>query len=88
MGSQKDKIKTILSEYSNLPKSDITEKDSLDNLGIDSLSLVEIIFDLEEEFDVRVPEEAALTDMGLTMTKVNDIDQLITVLLAQEASNE
>jgi acyl carrier protein len=31
----------------------------LDDLGADSLDLVELVMELEEEFDVRIPDEEA-----------------------------
>ncbi len=52
------KIIPILSEYSCLDARDINPEDALENLDIDSLSLVEIIFDLEELFDIKIPDEA------------------------------
>ena len=37
---------------------DVTEDSTLEDLGIDSLGLVESIFAIEEEFDISVPFNA------------------------------
>ncbi|HEY2185604.1 MAG TPA: phosphopantetheine-binding protein [Xanthobacteraceae bacterium] len=36
-------------------KRDLNMADRLEDLGIDSFSAVEMIFDLEEKFDVQIP---------------------------------
>lgn len=80
-----DKIIPILAEYSSLSADEITPEDNLDALDIDSLSLVEIIFDLEELFDIKVPDEAELNSMGLSMTNVKSIAVLVEQLLNEQA---
>ncbi len=76
-----NKIIPILAEYSTLNVEDIHREDSLENLQIDSLSLVEIIFDLEEQFDIKIPDEAELNEMGLSMEDVGNIETLVLTLL-------
>jgi len=39
-------------------KTYILESDFIDDLGADSLYLNEIVYEIEEEFDLRVPDEA------------------------------
>lgn len=48
----------ILAEQAMLDAGDINMTDSLNDLGIDSLGLVETIFAIEERFDVSVPFNA------------------------------
>ena len=48
----KNKIIKILSEQTLLDPSEIEENLSLEDLGIDSLALVEIVFSIEETFNV------------------------------------
>lgn len=80
------KIISILTEYTEAESKAISAEDELQSLGIDSLSLVEIIFDLEEAFDVKVPDEADLEAMNLPLTTVANIESLITKL--QETLDE
>lgn len=55
-----EKIKEIIAEQANLKdKNSLTMETNLqEELGLDSLDAVEIIMQLEEEFDIQVPDEA------------------------------
>ena len=53
-----DTVKTILAEQLDANEDDITlETSVIDDLGADSLDVVDIIMSLEEEFDLEVPDE-------------------------------
>ncbi|MDR0944337.1 MAG: acyl carrier protein [Ruminococcus sp.] len=53
-----DKVKAILSERLDTPTDEILDSSSVqDDLGADSLDIVDIIMDVEESFDIQVPEE-------------------------------
>lgn len=54
----RDKVIHILAEQAVLEPSDVSLDQTLDDLGIDSLGLVECIFAIEEEFDISVPFNA------------------------------
>jgi len=54
----KDRVIRIIAEQAVLEPSDVTMDSTLDDLGIDSLGLVESIFAIEEEFDISVPFNA------------------------------
>ena len=56
--SIQDKVFEIIAEQAVLDPSDVTLDSKLDELGIDSLGLVECIFAIEEEFDISVPFNA------------------------------
>jgi len=46
---------TIMAEQALMDAADVTPDKSLEDLGIDSLGLVESIFAIEEAFDITVP---------------------------------
>ena len=52
------KVKEIIAEQALLEVSDVTNTSTMEDLGIDSLGLVECIFAIEEAFDVQVPFNA------------------------------
>ena len=55
-----DKIKTIVAEQLGVDESQVTEDASfIDDLGADSLDIVELIMALEEEFDTEIPDADA-----------------------------
>ncbi|NQY61088.1 acyl carrier protein [Cognatishimia sp.] len=56
--SVKEKVIEIIAEQAVLEVSDVTPDSTLEDLGIDSLGLVESIFAIEEAFDISVPFNA------------------------------
>ncbi|MBK5934316.1 acyl carrier protein [Rhodovulum imhoffii] len=56
--SVKDKVIQIIAEQAVLEVSDVQMDSTLEDLGIDSLGLVESIFAIEETFDIQVPFNA------------------------------
>lgn len=55
-----DKIKEIVAEQLGVDESEvISEASFIDDLGADSLDIVELIMALEEEFDMEIPDEDA-----------------------------
>jgi acyl carrier protein len=60
MGEIYEKVKEIISEQLNVDENEISpEKSFVDDLGADSLDLVELIMALEEEFDLEISDEEA-----------------------------
>ncbi|XDB00237.1 acyl carrier protein [Sulfitobacter sp. LCG007] len=53
-----DRVREIIAEQAVLEPSDVTMESTLEDLGIDSLGLVESIFAIEEAFDISVPFNA------------------------------
>jgi acyl carrier protein len=55
-----DKIKEIVIEQLGVDPEDVAMESSfIDDLGADSLDIVELIMALEEEFDLEIPDEEA-----------------------------
>jgi acyl carrier protein len=54
----KIKVFEIIAEQAVLDVSDISAEQTLEELGIDSMGLVESIFAIEEAFDIQVPFNA------------------------------
>ena len=58
--SIEDKIISIIAEKLNLSKDQVKPEASfVDDLGADSLDLVELVMAMEEEFGMEVPDEDA-----------------------------
>ena len=57
-GSVQDRVIEIIAEQAILDVQDVRLDASLEDLGIDSLGLVEAIFAIEEAFDISVPFNA------------------------------
>src|SRR5205085_2881003 len=53
------RVSRIISKYLDLPVEKIEEDSRLEDLGVDSLGALELIFEFEEEFKIAVPNERA-----------------------------
>lgn len=68
-----EKIKEILSAQLNLDPEDIVENARFrEDLGIDSLDLLELVMGLEEEYSFEVPQEA--------LEKLNTVGDVVSYL--------
>ncbi len=55
-----DKVKEVIVEQLNVEEDDVTEDATfVDDLGADSLDIVELVMALEESFGVSIPDEDA-----------------------------
>lgn len=52
-----EKIRAIICEQLEIEGGDITADTMLEDLGADYLDLVDIVMDLEDEFDVEITDE-------------------------------
>ncbi len=60
MASVKERVIDIVGEQLGVSKDQITEETHFVNdLGADSLDQVELVMELEEEFDISIPDDAA-----------------------------
>jgi acyl carrier protein len=55
-----DKVKAIIVEQLGVDEEEVTmEASFIEDLGADSLDIVELVMALEEEFDIVIPDEDA-----------------------------
>jgi len=62
-----EKVKKIIVEQLGVEEDEVTMESSfIDDLGADSLDIVELIMALEEEFDIEIPDGEAekITTVG------------------------
>ena len=70
-----DKVRDIVVEQLGVEADDVTiESTFIDDLGADSLDIVELIMAFEEEFSIEIPDEAA-EKIKTVQDVVNYIDQ-------------
>lgn len=80
--SVKDRIIAIIAEQAVLEPGDVSMDMTLDDLGIDSLGLVESIFAIEEAFDISVPfnanePEASDFDISSVTAIIGAVEKLV-----------
>ncbi|HNU08845.1 MAG: acyl carrier protein [Acidobacteria bacterium] len=60
MSEIQDKIKQIIVDELGVDEAEVTENARfIEDLGADSLDLVELVMRFEEEFDIEIPDEDA-----------------------------
>ena len=65
--STEDRVKTIVVDHLGVEASEVKPEASfIDDLGADSLDIVELVMAFEEEFGVEIPDDAAekITTVG------------------------
>lgn len=79
------KVKDIIAEQAMIDASDVTMEQTLEDLGIDSLGLVESIFAIEEAFDIQVPFNANEPEQSdFDISSVRSIVDGIKKLVAEQ----
>ena len=77
MSSVFDKVKAIIVEQLSVEEEEITmESTFVEDLGADSLDIVELVMAFEEEFDMEIPDEDAekIKTVGDAVKYIEDKD--------------
>ncbi len=56
-----DRVRKVIATSKRIPEETVTIDSSFEELGIDSMDAVEILFALENEFDINIPDEEVKT---------------------------
>ena len=84
--SVRDQVIEIIAEQAVLEPSEVSMDATLEDLGIDSLGVVESIFAIEEAFDIQVPFNANEPDAGdFDISSVAAIIKAVEGLVAEAA---
>ena len=60
MASIKERVVEVISEQFGVSKDQVKPETSfINDLGADSLDIVEMVMELEEEFDINIPDDAS-----------------------------
>ena len=84
MASVESDIFEIIAEKAAVARDKIVGTASLQELEIESLDVVEIIFAIEEKFDIHVPFNA--NDQELDFDTVSDVVKAVEALIAESGS--
>ncbi len=85
--SVKDQVIAILAEQAVLDPSDVTVDQTLEDIGIDSMGVVESIFAIEEAFDISVPFNANEPEAGeFDISSVGSIVAAVEKMVADQSS--
>ena len=68
-----ERVKSIVAEQLGAAADDVTSKASLiEDLGADSLDIVELVMALEEEYEMEIPDEDA--------EKIQTVEDIVTYI--------
>lgn len=83
-----DAISAVLAEKFKVEPARIEPATTLEQLGLDSLALMEFVFAVEDRFDVRIPEERLdPREAGVTLDRLASlIDEAVAARPGGDAS--
>ena len=71
-------IQRMMVEQFDLKLEDLSPESQLDSLGLDSLSVIEFMFNLEDEFKIK------LTDERVELKTVGDVAKIVDRIIAEQ----
>ena len=57
--SVEERVIRVFADFKKVPVEEITMDTTFEELGFDSLDGLNLVFELEEEFDINIPDDAA-----------------------------
>ncbi len=69
-------VKEIIAEELAVDADEVTAEATFDDLGADSLDIVEVVMAFEEEFDIEISDEDA-EDINTVQDAVDYIEELV-----------
>lgn len=91
-----DDVRSIIAKSLKMPVEQLTPDKRLDELGVESLDVIEIVFDLEEKFNISIPFQAnegtRLKISGkngqqeMEFSTVGDVAKVVKTLIETQAS--
>jgi acyl carrier protein len=76
----------IIAKRKRVEKPTVEMSDRLEDLGLESLGAVEVIFDLEEKFDIQIPYNANAKDPQAAFETVGDVVTAVQNLIDKKKS--
>jgi len=69
-----EKLFARLKEYKDsLKNASLTLETSFDELGFDSLDKLEMLMEIESEYDITFPEDLSIATMGELVAKIKEL---------------
>jgi acyl carrier protein len=84
MGDVASDVIAIIAKKKRVEKPTVEMSDRLEDLGLESLDAVEMIFDLEEKFDIQIPYNANTNDPQAAFETVGDVVKAVEKLVDEK----
>ena len=83
----RDRVVQILARISGIPSEEISAQSTFEELELDSLSRIELLVELEREFEVETPEDEDDEQLLEQIQSVEDAARLVEKnLVAQDTA--
>jgi acyl carrier protein len=82
----KEVILQIITDYIDLPPEELTPERTLSDLGIDSVDFVEILYEIEQKYDVPLMD--VMRGLDKTVTNFGDFIDIASKLVDDKAPAE
>jgi acyl carrier protein len=79
-----DKVQAVITKKFSVPAENIRLDSTLESLGLDSLDLIDALFEIEDEFNVRLPQDAS----GVRTATIQDVVDSIEKLQAADGGQQ
>ncbi|MBC8412374.1 MAG: hypothetical protein ISR96_00170 [Nitrospira sp.] len=74
----------IMAKHAEAEKGSITPDTSMEMTGLDSLKMVELIFDLEERFDISIPDPDFSTGHNQQFKTAADVIRVVKDMIREQ----
>ncbi len=81
MDAVETKVCEVIAQQKRIPVEQVTLDSTFDELGLDSLDAVNILFELESAFDINIPDEKARQ-----IKSIREMSEGVKQLIAAKAS--
>ena len=83
MSTTLEKLQRLFMAHFDFKIEELTATTTLENLGLDSLDIIEFMFDIENEFNIRIPERQ------FKVTTIQEmVDALDRFILEQDSEQD
>ena len=86
MSSTEQTIFDIIAKTCSVPRDRITLDSTLKDLDVHSLDAVQVLFEIEDKFDISVPEREDQYSAGTVRDLIEGVDRLLAVKAAAKAT--
>ena len=82
-----ERVIKIVATISGIPAEEIKPDSSFDELELDSLSRIEVLVELEREFEIETPDEEDDEDLVKRIQSVENAARLVEKNLAEQSTS-
>ena len=86
MSSTEQTIFDIIAKTCSVPRDRITLDSTLKDLDVHSLDAVQVLFEIEDKFDISVPEREDQYSAGTVRDLIEGVDRLLAAKAAAKAT--